>query len=154
MTVEWVGNAMGQNNNFGNKHIVLVEEVPTEWESIKTVAGILWRVRNNKAPALIAGTAKKSTFGSIKPGTSTIIITTEAVQADMATWVEANVGATRKNVLLPVGAGIVASYTVADDGTSLDVLVPGSGSTMNVDVDVKVVGGVRCVYHLNGARIV
>ena len=152
MAVEWVGTASGQNNNFGNKHIVHVEEVPTDWESVKVVAGLLWRIRYNKAPHLIAGAMKKQTFGSIKPSASTIVITTEAAQTAMEAWLEANVPATRKNVALPVRHGIVATYD--SDVGATTILVPDAGSTLVVDVDVKVVaGGTRCVYHLNGARI-
>jgi hypothetical protein len=150
MAVEWVGTASGQQNNFGNKHIVQVEEVPFESESIKLVAGLVWRLRNNKAQNLISGALKKQTFGSIKPGASTLIITTEDAQTDMEAWLEANVAATQKNVLLPVSVGVVATYDAA--GT-LTALVPADGSTLTVDVDVKVTGSTKSVYHLNGARI-
>jgi hypothetical protein len=151
MAVEWVGTASGQKNNFGSKHIVHVEEVPTDWESVKVVAGLVWRLRNNKAPHLIAGAMKKQTFGTIKPSASTIIITTEAAQTAMEAWVDANVGGTRKNVLLPVSEGIVATYDSVAGATT--ILMPDPGSSLVVDVDVTVTGGVRSVYHLNGARI-
>lgn len=153
MAVEWAGTASGQKNNFGNKHIVHVEEVPTDWESVKVVAGLLWRLRNNKAPHLIAGAMKKQTFGAIKPSASTIIITTEAAQTAMESWIDANVPASRKHVLLPVTEGIVATYDAGAGGTT--ILMPDAGSSLVVDVDitVTVVGGVRCVYHLNGARV-
>jgi hypothetical protein len=49
--------------------------------------------------------------------------------------------------------GIVATYDAGAGGTS--ILLPDARNSLVVDVDitVTVLGGVRCVYHLNGARV-